>query len=115
VRRLEHERALVLYSDSHIKFLVPTVLQGTRFASHGDFTWTFVLEPLEGGRTRMLLRTRARIHPAWLRAMTPVLYAAEAIFPQRILRGIKWRAEGRLATTSDLTAGDLAGDGAQGA
>lgn len=95
VRRLDPERALVLHSDSHLKYLVPPPLQGTRFASEGEFTWTFALGPLSDGRTRLLLRTRAVVRPAWLlRAMRPVLYLAEAIFPGQILRGIRRRAEG---------------------
>ena len=37
VRAVDPERAWVLYSDTHIKYLMPTFLHDTRWASQGEF------------------------------------------------------------------------------
>ncbi len=94
VRAVEPERLLVLHSDTHIKLITPTFLQGTRWASYGEFTWNFILQPVGVDSTRFILRTRARFGPALFRRIAPpLLYASEAIFPRQLLRGIKQRAE----------------------
>lgn len=94
VRAVDPERAWVLYSDTHIKYLTPTSLHGTRWASHGEFTFVFVLQPIGDQGTRMILRTRARFGPRRLGPIyRPLFYLGEAIIPGMILRGIKTRAE----------------------
>ena len=101
VRAVERERYLILHSDTHIKLMTPAALQGTRWASSGEFTWNFILQPVGQNSTRFILRTRARFGPALFRRIAPpLLYLSEMIFPRQLLRGIKQRAE-RSATLSD--------------
>ena len=97
VRAVEPERFLILHSTTHIRLITPAFLQGTRWASYGEFTWNFILQPVGQDSTRFILRTRARFGPALFRRIAPpLLYASEAIFPRQLLRGIKWRAERHL-------------------
>jgi hypothetical protein len=94
VRAVEPERAWILYSDTHPKFLTPRFLHGTSLEASGEFTWVFVLHPVEPESTRFILRTRMRFGPPLFRRLIlPVLYASEAIFPRLLLNGIKRRAE----------------------
>lgn len=94
VREVSPDRAYVLHSDSHIKYLTPLFLEETALAARGEFTWVFVLRPLDGGRTRLLLRTRASFGPAAVRAaLHPLLLVGEAVVPAAILRGLRRRAE----------------------
>jgi hypothetical protein len=67
----------------------------------GEFTWEWLLEPIDGRRTRLLCRVQEAYPPLWSRRM---LYAAVAstgdiVMGRRQLRGIKARAE-RLAAAS---------------
>lgn len=60
----------------------------------GTLAWTFVLEPLEGERTRLLTRNRGRFE--WsprLLARLAVLEPAAFVMTRRTLLGIKARAE----------------------
>jgi hypothetical protein len=94
VKGIDPERNLVLYSDTHLKYVSPVFLRGSAWASSGEFTWVFVLTPLDGCRTRLILRTRGNLGPARLRAVfLPLFYLAEAIIPGQTLRGVKRRAE----------------------
>jgi len=94
VRRIERERVYALYSNTHLKWVSPNFLRGTRWESFGEFTWVFVLRPTPGGGTRLILRTRANYGPPIVRAVfEPMLYIAEAIWPDLILNGIRGRAE----------------------
>jgi hypothetical protein len=98
VRAVDPERAWVLHSDSHIRYMTPTFLHGTSLQTTGEFTWVFVLRPRGAEGTRLLLRTRARYGPKAARPLLmPMLYAGEALFPRLLLRGIKRRAEQRRA------------------
>jgi len=99
VKAVEPERAWVLYSDTHIKYLSPIFLHGTDWEARGEFTWVFVLNPANGSGTRLILRTRARYGPPLFRRLfMPLFYIGEAIIPRLILRGIKKRAETMPAT-----------------
>jgi hypothetical protein len=98
VKAVEPERAWVLYSDTHLNYLSPTILHHTPLASSGEFTWVFVLNPQGEQGTRLILRTRTRYGPPLMRELAlPLLYLGEAIFPRLILRGIKQRAEQRVS------------------
>lgn len=62
-------------------------------APWGD-TWQFVIEPLNAGSSRLIVRTRGRGEPAWVfQAIEPGVFLME----QGMLRGIKSRAEGLAA------------------
>ena len=94
VRAVEPERLLVLHSDTHIKLITPAFWQTKPWASDGEFTWNFILQPVDPNSTRLILRTRARYGPALFRRVAPpLLYLSEAIFPRQLLHGIKRRAE----------------------
>jgi hypothetical protein len=104
VKAAEPERAWVLYSDTHIKYMTPLFLHGTPLEAHGEFTWAFVLNSLEGDGTRLILRTRARFGPVWIgKLMLPLFYLGEAILPLLILRGIKVRAEEMASANLEVT------------
>jgi hypothetical protein len=45
LRLMQPNRALVLYSDSHLRFLAPrSIRENPRYGIYGEFTWAFVLE-----------------------------------------------------------------------
>ncbi len=37
-----------------------------KFGASLDWVWTFALDPVGDGRTRMLIRNRGRVSPRWL-------------------------------------------------
>ncbi|MDR2373321.1 MAG: hypothetical protein LBD77_04330 [Bifidobacteriaceae bacterium] len=61
VKDLRPNRALVLHADEHQVPLQPWIK-----------TWAFVLEPLEGGATRLLVRERSSWTRRWVGAATAV-------------------------------------------
>ena len=114
VREVEPRRALVLYSDTarrqgpggarprspDSQRPVPAGLAASgAFLSRTpqDFaaSWAFVLEPLEGGRTRLIERFRVRFEgPApTFRVIGPVMGFGVFVMVRRQLLGIKQRAE----------------------
>ncbi|WP_409329858.1 hypothetical protein [Trujillonella humicola] len=98
VRRVERDRCLVLHSREH---LPPGWAQ--RHAAGIDWSWAFVLEPLPGGRTRFLLRSRLRLWPRWVEAGYVVaVVPADFVMSRQMLRGVKRRAEA--TTAADLAA-----------
>jgi hypothetical protein len=89
IEALEPERHLVLRSRSHF----PKEWR-TRYGAWMDWSWVFVLDDLGGGRTRFLLRTRARVGPRWLAvAYWLTLAPADLVMARQMLRGVKARAE----------------------
>jgi hypothetical protein len=114
VRTLEPERALVLYSDSD---LVNRQADAARIANVGraaanvqatgaflgaaqpaDFaaSWAFVLEPLTGGRTRLIERFRVRFGESdkpWTAFTLPLIGFGVFLMTRRQMLGIKERAE----------------------
>ena len=114
VRVVEPDRALVLYVDSSmarswaakdgvdLEMSVPANLraggafmnaaQPTEFAA----SWSFVIEPLAGDRTRLIERFRIRFdggERAWTRYTLPALGFGVFVMIRRQLLGIKARAE----------------------
>jgi hypothetical protein len=103
VKDVQPERAWVLYSDSHSKFLTPGFLHGTSLESYGEFTWVFVLRPVGDDGTRFILRTRMQYGPPLVRQLLlPVIYVGEAIFPRLLLNGLKRRAERQMEGGGDM-------------
>jgi len=97
VRLMEPNRALVLYSDSHLRFLVPrSIRENPRYGIYGEFSWAFVLEEKGEQNTRLILRTRANYGPRLYRTLaTPLILVGGELFTARkMLYGIKWRVEG---------------------
>jgi hypothetical protein len=92
----EPNRSLVLYSDSHPRFMTPAFLHKTRWASSGEFTWNFILRPLPNDRTRFILRTRLNLLPrALLTVGAPLWYLGDFLQARAVLLGFKKRAEAR--------------------
>jgi hypothetical protein len=89
VVRLERERALVLRSNSHLP-------RSWRSRAELDWTWTFVLVPLDGGRrTRFHFRSRWVTRPWWLSVSGwLVVVPADFVMSRDMLDGVRERAEG---------------------
>lgn len=88
VEHLDPERALVLHSTSHLPM-------SWRERAHLDWSWAFVLLPLDRGRqTRFLFRSRWTTSPWWLTlggwlAVVP----ADFVMARDMLHGVRQRAE----------------------
>ena len=96
VRLLEPSRALVLYSDSHLRFMAPkSIRENPRYGIYGEFSWAFVLEEKGERDTRLILRTRGNYGPRLYRALTmPLIVVGGEFFTARkMLYGIKRRVE----------------------
>jgi hypothetical protein len=91
VAHAEPPRLLVLHSMSHIPVAWRRWLgAGSAF----DWVWSFALDETGDGRTRLLLRTRARTAPWWFTAAyVAVLVPADYIMAGSMLRGLRVRAE----------------------
>jgi hypothetical protein len=93
---MERNRALVLYSDSHLRLMAPeSIRENPRYGIHGEFGWAFVLEEKEAHSTRLILRTRANYGPRLYRALTLplILVGGEILTARKMLLGIKRRTE----------------------
>ena len=104
VRFMEPNRALVLYSDTHLRLLVPRAIrENARYGIYGEFAWAFVLEEKGERNTRLIVRTRASWGPRLYRTLTMpfVLVGGEYFTTRKMLHGIKRRVE---QTTSRTTA-----------
>ena len=87
VEHLEANRALVLHSTSHLP-------RSWRSRATLDWSWTFVLMPLDGRRTRFLFRSRWITAPWWLSlAGWLAVVPADFVMARAMLRGVKARAE----------------------
>jgi len=98
VRLMEENRALVLYSDTHLRFMVPrSIRENPDYGIYGEFSWAFVLEERGERSTRLILRTRASYGPRLYRALTMplVLVGGEYFITRKMLHGIKRRVEQR--------------------
>ncbi|MGY1735756.1 hypothetical protein [Geodermatophilus sp. SYSU D00684] len=108
VAELAPPRHLVLHSREH---LPPGWAE--RFGAGIDWSWAFVLDPLEGGRTRFLFRTRARLRPWWVAAAYRLaVVPADLVMSRQMLRGVRSRAE--RTTPADLVAAGVAAGAAAG-
>ena len=96
VRRLEPDRYLVLHSTEHLPRH-----WAERYGAAMDWTWAFVLEQGPGGTTRLVVRSRVRLEPWWVRACyLGVVVPADFVMAQQMLRGLRARAES--TTAEDL-------------
>lgn len=59
-----------------------------------DFTWAFALKDEPGGGTRLLVRERYAYTRPWARALVEPVEAVSFVMSQKMLRGIRDRAEG---------------------
>jgi hypothetical protein len=90
VEHLEPRRALVLHSTTH----VPSAWRERRHTEL-DWSWTFVLRPLDGGRrTRFHFRSRWSTAPwSFTLGTRLVVVPADFLMSRDMLRGVKQRAE----------------------
>lgn len=91
---LEENSHLLLRSTTHFKYMVPSFLMGTRFEPYGEWSWAFILEPLNDGKTRIMSRWRGKGGPRlvlllWL----PLVRIADHFHQRQILKGLKRRVE----------------------
>jgi hypothetical protein len=104
VRLMQPNRALVLYSHSHLRLLVPrSIRENPRYSIYGEFSWAFLLEERGENNTRLIVRTRANQGPRLYRAITMpfILVGGEFFTTRKMLYGIKRRVE---QTTSQTIA-----------
>lgn len=120
VRGLEPGRVLTLYLDTALVASQAAEAQAGRpdippgLAASGAFlrstpqdfavSWTFLLEPLEGGRTRLIERVRVRFGDGGraFGVIAPVMGFGVFVMTQRQMLGIRERAE-RTAVATPLT------------
>jgi len=96
VQQIEPGRALVLFTDTHLRYLLPARLRDNpRLGISGELSDSFLLTEPEPGTTRLIRRMRLRCDPWPFRALAVpvVLIWGEAITARNFLRGIKRRAE----------------------
>jgi hypothetical protein len=88
VEQLERGRAMALHSTSHLP-------ASWREKASLDWSWTFVLLPLDGGRrTRFLFRSRWVTSPWWLTLSSWLgIVPADLLMSHDMLHGVKTRAE----------------------
>lgn len=65
-----------------------------------DFTWAFVLDPIHDGGTRLVVRERYRYITSKAALVAEPVAVASFVMTQRMLRGIKARAERDAAAMS---------------
>ncbi len=59
-----------------------------------DFSWAFVLRERPDGSTRLLVRERYAYAQPWARLVVEPVQAVSFVMSQKMLRGIRNRAEG---------------------
>jgi hypothetical protein len=103
VAELERNHHLVLFTEGAGESDIDQVFRQANAAS----TWTFLLQPLDSDRTRLVVRWRAR----WALLSSPmsfliglVLDPIEFLMEQKMMRGVKERAE----ATAEEGTGDAA-------
>lgn len=65
-----------------------------------DFSWAFVLVPEGAGRTRLLVRERYRYLSPSARPLVETVSVVSFVMTERMLRGVRDRAEGRASSRS---------------
>ncbi len=59
VAALEENRVLALYSNSHVRYIVPGFVRNhPKVSIYGKFSWVFILGEVDANTTRLILRTR---------------------------------------------------------
>jgi hypothetical protein len=100
VRLLEESRALVLYSDSHLRLMAPRYFrENPKYGIYGEFSWAFVLEEKGERNMRLIVRSRAAWGPRLYRTLTMpfIVVGGEYFTTRKMLYGIKRRVEGTRA------------------
>ena len=88
LRDLRAREYLVLRSDSHLP-----LSWRTRLGARIDWTWAFILRPIDEGTTRFIFRWRARTAPRWVTALCwTAVVPADFVMSRDMLRGVTTRA-----------------------
>lgn len=94
VERAEAPRVLVLHSRTH---LPPGWAE--KYGAELDWVWIFCLDPAPGGGTRMLIRNRGSVSPAWLDlGYRAVIVPADHIMTRGMFAGLSQRVGQRQRT-----------------
>jgi len=95
VAALDPERALVLYSTTHVPYFAPRSLRNNPKAGiSGDFSWSFILDEVDESTTRLILRARINARPRLFRMLIfPPFLPADFLIARLMLRTIKQRVE----------------------
>jgi hypothetical protein len=95
VERLEPERILVLRSSIDVGLGRPFAPSGPTPRFFSDGVWTFVLEGLPEGKTRLVVRARGAGRPRLLLGLANVIFwdPVHVVMQARQLRNLKRRAE----------------------
>ena len=96
VRQAEPGKSFVLFTDTHLRYLLPARLRGNpRLGIFGELSDSTVLTEPEPGTTRVIRRMRLSCGrwPFRVYAVPIVLIWGEAITARNLLRGVKRRAE----------------------
>ncbi len=96
VRQAEPGKSWVLFTDTHLRYLLPARLrENPRLGIFGELSDSALLTEPQPGTTRVIRRMRLRCGPRPFRAYAVpiVLIWGEAITARNFLRGVKRRAE----------------------
>lgn len=105
VTTLEPNQALVLHGVMN-PFTAQAIETTAGYAGpYMDWTWAFVLQPVGEGATRLLIRVRADYGPRGVADALrySVLEPAHFLMEQKMLKGIKERAEGAASQDKHTT------------
>jgi hypothetical protein len=107
VAALEENRVLALYSNSHVRYVVPDFLRNNpNMDIQGEFSWVFILNEVDATTTRLILRTRVNYGPRVFRVLTrPFFWPVDFVLARKMLRGIKWRVEQRKEQLAERASG----------
>ncbi|HYB01526.1 MAG TPA: hypothetical protein VED37_15015 [Ktedonobacteraceae bacterium] len=97
VAAMEKNRTLALYSNSHVRYIIPQALRDNpNMNIHGEFSWVFILDQINAEATRLILRTRINYWPRMFRVLTrPFYWPIDFVLARKTLWGVKWRVEKR--------------------
>ena len=96
LRRVEPNKALALFTDTHLRYLLPARLRDNpRLGVFGEISIGYLLTEPEPGKTRVVRRVRLSCGPWLFRLLAvPIVQVwGEAITARNFLRGVKRRAE----------------------
>jgi hypothetical protein len=96
VHHVEPNKALVLFTDTHLRYLLPSRLRDNpRLGVFGELSNSYLLTEPEPGKTRLVRRMRMACGPWPFRALALpiVLLWGDAITARNFMRGVKRRAE----------------------
>jgi proline iminopeptidase len=97
IEELQRERSFVLRACIDLRSGRSFDPVARRPRAYSDSTWAFHLEPAEGDRTRVLVRSRVEASPPWRAALMSVAFGlpSHAIMQARQFRNLARLAETR--------------------